>query len=105
MSRDEAIAYLLARGLHVRQWRQYHPESFTVCGAVEDLGDGIELLKYTVVVVPTERGWSLESEFPTDVQDAPLADAVQAAADLVLELREFGRPRRFRSDPEAGPAP
>ena len=62
MSRDEAIAYLTGRGLHVRPWRHCHPESFAVCGAVEDVGDDIKVLKYLVVVIPTEHGWSVESE-------------------------------------------
>jgi hypothetical protein len=97
-SRDAAVADLIARGFHAMPWDCYTPGAFAVASAVEDIGDGIRVLKHMVVVVPTEGGWSIRSEFPEGVEGVPLAQAVSAAAALVTELRDFGRPRRYLAE-------
>jgi hypothetical protein len=93
--RDVAVAGLLARGFHAQRWDSYTPGAFAVASEAVDIGDGIRLLKHMVVVVPAESGWSIRAEFPVGVEGVSLAEAVEAAAALVSELRDFGRPLRF----------
>jgi len=97
-SRDEAAAELIARGLHAQPWDCYGPGAFAVASEVVDIGDDIRLLRHMVVVVPVEGGWSIRSEFPSDVEGVSLAQAVSEAAALVSELREFGRPKRYQAE-------
>jgi hypothetical protein len=100
-SRDEAIAELIARGLHAQPWDCCDPDAFAVASEIVDIGDDIRLLRHMVVVVPVEGGWSIRSEFPSDVEGVSLAQAVSEAAALVSELREFGRPKRYQAEQNA----
>jgi hypothetical protein len=100
-SRDDAVAHLVARGFHAQRWDSYVPGAFAVASEAVDIGDSIRLLRHIVVVVPAQGAWSICSEFPVDVQGVSLADAVNAAAALVSELREFGRPKRYAAEQTA----
>jgi hypothetical protein len=102
-SRDDAIGDLIARGFHAQPWDCCGPGAFAVASEAVDIGDGICLLKHTVVVFPAEGGWSIRSEFPVGVERVSLAEAVKAAGALVSELREFGAPKCFRDERDAGP--
>jgi hypothetical protein len=87
---------LAARGLHAQRWDSDGSGAFAVASEVQDIGDGIRLLRHMVSVVPAPSGWSIRSEFGVEVEGVSLAEAVNAASELVLELKAFGVPKRFR---------
>ena len=103
-SRDEMVALLIARGFHAQCWDCYAPGAFAVASEAVDIGDDILLLKHMVVIIPVDGGWSLRSEFPVGVEGVSLATAVDAAGEMVSELREFGLPKRYRAEPSAAAA-
>ena len=94
-SLSEAIAHLIARGYHAQAWEYpATPGALAVASEVIDAGDGLRILRHFVVVLPNEQGWRVCWERAESDHES-LDNAVEAAADLVTELKAGGIPYKW----------
>lgn len=94
---SDVIDQMTARGFCARSWdHPSTPGAIAIASSFEETEDGIRIYKHMVLVAPADAVWKVSCWVPSvQSEHQSLSEAVEVAAELVLELKAGGIPHNW----------